>query len=49
MLNLSVQILDNDMFEKLTKLKLQELFMGNVIYIITLLTWVVLIFRKKNI
>lgn len=49
MLNLSVQILDNDMFEKLTKLNLQELFIGNMIYIIIFLALVVLVFRKKNI
>lgn len=49
MLNLSVQILDNDMFKKLTKLNLQELFIGNMVYIIIFLALVVLVFRKKNI
>ncbi|MFB3188410.1 ABC transporter permease [Staphylococcus pseudintermedius] len=49
MLNISVQILDNDMFKKMTKLELHELFIGNIAYIIVFLMLVIYAFKKKNI
>ncbi|MGO2172878.1 MAG: ABC transporter permease [Staphylococcus equorum] len=49
MLNLSVQILDNDIYKKMTKLELHELFIGNIAYIVVFLVLVVLVFRKKNV
>lgn len=49
MLNLSVQILDNDIYKKMTKLELHELLIGNIAYIVVFLALVVLVFRKKNV
>lgn len=49
MLNLSAQILDNDIFKKMTKLELHEIFIGNIVYIIIFLALVIFAFKKKNV
>lgn len=49
MLNISTQILDNDMFKKMTKLELHELFIGNIAYISVFLILVIYAFKKKNV
>lgn len=49
MLNLSVQIIDDDAMKKLTKLSLQELFIGNIVYITIFLVLVVISFKSKRV
>ncbi|MEJ7542794.1 ABC transporter permease [Staphylococcus intermedius] len=49
MLNLSTQVLDNEVFKKMTKLELHELYIGNIIYIIIFLALVIYAFKKKNV
>lgn len=49
MLNLSTQVLDNEVFKKMTKLELHELYIGNIVYIIIFLALVVYAFKKKNV
>src|SRR5699024_1706112 len=49
MLNLSSQIIDNEMMKSFTKLELHELFIGNIVYIVVFLALVILVFKKKNV
>lgn len=49
MLNLSIQVLDNEVFKKMTKLELHELYFGNIVYIIIFLALVIYAFKKKNV
>ncbi|MCY7264611.1 ABC transporter permease, partial [Pseudomonas protegens] len=49
MLNLSSQIIDNDMMKSFTKLELHELFIGNIVYIVIFLVLVIFVFKKKNV
>ncbi|WP_426704497.1 ABC transporter permease [Staphylococcus shinii] len=49
MLNLSTQVLDNEVFKKMTKLELHELYIGNIVYIIIFLALVIYAFKKKNV
>lgn len=49
MLNLSTQVLDNEVFKKMTKLELHELYIGNIVYIIIFLALVIFAFKKKNV
>ncbi|MDG0825907.1 ABC transporter permease [Staphylococcus equorum] len=49
MLNLSSQIIDNDMMKPFTKLELHELFIGNIVYIVIFLVLVIFVFKKKNV
>lgn len=49
MLNLSTQVLNNEMFKKMTKLELHELYIGNIVYIIIFLALVIYSFKKKNV
>ncbi|KKI62766.1 ABC-2 type transport system permease protein [Staphylococcus cohnii] len=49
MLNLSTQVLDNELFKKMTKLELHELYIGNIVYIIIFLALVIFAFKKKNV
>ncbi|RIM61102.1 ABC transporter permease, partial [Staphylococcus xylosus] len=49
MLNLSSQIIDNDMIKSLTKLELHEIFIGNIVYIVIFLVLLIFVFKKKNI
>ncbi|PCF62232.1 hypothetical protein B4W74_12905 [Staphylococcus intermedius] len=49
MLNLSIQVLDNEVFKKMTKLELHELYIGNIVYIIIFLALVIYAFKKKNV
>ncbi|CCI61234.1 putative ABC transporter component [Staphylococcus equorum subsp. equorum Mu2] len=49
MLNLSSQIIDNDVMKPFTKLELHELFIGNIVYIVIFLVLVIFVFKKKNV
>ena len=49
MMNLSTQVLDNEVFKKMTKLELHELYIGNIVYIIIFLALVIFAFKKKNV
>lgn len=49
MMNLSTQVLDNEVFKEMTKLELHELYIGNIIYIIIFLALVIYAFKKKNV
>ncbi|HDG3495791.1 TPA: ABC transporter permease, partial [Staphylococcus aureus] len=48
MINIMAQVNEKGI-EKFTKLKLYELFIGNIVYISIFLTIVVFVFKKKNI
>ncbi|NWK84932.1 ABC transporter permease subunit [Staphylococcus sp. GSSP0090] len=49
MLNLSTQVLDNEVFKEMTKLELHELYIGNIVYILIFLALVIYAFKKKNV
>lgn len=49
MMNLSTQVLDNEVFKEMTKLELHELYIGNIVYIIIFLALVIYAFKKKNV
>lgn len=48
MMNIMIQIVDKSM-KKYTKLELHELFIGNIVYIVIFLIFVVFVFKKKNV